>query len=243
MNDMTGFCTDTPTDEPDLTLPFERERKRHMAMALSFITNNLSHKFTDMMDIVKARSWFQLLINHDDYAQTKWNCFYCANYADEFRIKHKTALAGPEGVMWSKERNHVELRDHANSASHKNVMEKFQLKYAGVLENTLQTELRRGESPEFYVTNNHLRSAFWLAKEGVPIIKYPSFIDLQSFHGAKMGDFCRSDTIAKEMIRSISTVLFEDMKRDLLLSDAPMTILAGLLFYQFYKSIMVRLLV
>ena len=111
-------------------------------------------------------------------------------------------------------------------------MEKFQLKYGKGLKNKRLTELLRGESVEWFVTNNHLRSAFWLAKEGVALEKFPGFIGLQSRHGAKMGDFCRSDIIAKDMIKSISTIMFDELKTSLIASNAPLSILAGLLFFQ-----------
>ena len=240
MTPLTEYCTDTLTDEPLLQLPFERERRRHIAMAVEFITKNLMHKFTKIDDVLKAHEWFQLLPNHHDEENSKYNCFYCSKFADDFRIKHKTSLASKEGVMYSKEENHRRLRDHAECESHKHVMEKFQLKHGKGSTNRVLLDLLRGESVEFYVTNNHLRAAFWLAKEGVAIEKYESFIGVQARSGGKFGDFCRTDTIGRAMVKSISTVMFEELKESLTDSKAPLSILAGLLFFQVEYRLFVK---
>ena len=131
--------------------------------------------------------WFQILIDPTNADQTKFNCYYCSKYSKEFRIPTQSLLAQKEGVMDSKDRNHILLRDHANSPFHMLVMEKYNLKYGQGLKDKIKTELQRVEKPEYHVTNNHLRSVYYLVQREYSFRGYSELIELQKLHfGAKI---------------------------------------------------------
>ena len=51
-------------------------------------------------------------------------------------------------------------------------------------------------------------------------------IELQVENGATMGDFCRSPSVATNMAVAISDMILQDLKDSLLISDAPLSLIA-----------------
>ena len=224
METLTDSCPDS--NHPKDMLPFQRERKMHTAWAINFIFENLPHKFSNLRNIqIYAEEWFQFLVNYDNPEDSKFNCFFCSKYSDDYMIRNNSPLKNKDGIMGGKERNHVLLRDHGKSAAHKDVMEKYYINYQRRMGKILQTDLARIEPAEYEVTNNHFRTVFWLAKQGNAFTGFPSLIEMQERHKGKMGQFCRSESSATRMANSISVVYHEDLKASLLLANSGLSLI------------------
>lgn len=65
-----------------------------------------------------------------------------------------------------------------------------------------------------------------MCKRDFSINGMEDMIELQAEHGATMGDFCRSPRVANNMALSISQVLHQDLIQSLLMSDAPLSLIA-----------------
>ena len=223
----------SPFDDPDvvnnpeLALPFERERKRTLTIDVEYIFQHIQDKFADstLADIPLTYTWFQLVYDHDDPRQTRFNCYFCSRYADEFRIKTKDNLAKKQGVMFSKERNRELIRNHDKSSTHIGIKQKFDIKYNKELQDSIYSDILRDELFGFHVTNNHIRTIFNIVKREYSFRGFGSFIGMQKMHSAKIGDFCRSQRTAVNMIRSISAVYRQEFKASLLKSNNYLTMI------------------
>ena len=147
--------------DPQLVLPFERERHRTLTIDVEYIVKHLPDKFSvlTLSDIPLKYEWFQLVYDHEDSRKTRFNCYYCSRYKDEFKIKTKDNLAKKDGVMFSKERNRDLIRNHDSSSTHMGIKQKFDLKYNKALQDSIYSDIRRNELTGFHVTNNHIRGA------------------------------------------------------------------------------------
>ena len=72
---------------------------------------------------------------------------------------------------------------------------------------------------------SHTRSVFWLVKQGYSFKGFKGLIEMQERNQANIGKFCRSDTSAKAMAKSISTVYLEELKLSLELADSPLSLI------------------
>ena len=223
METLTDSCPNE--DHPTDMLPFERERKLHTASAISFIYKNLRDKFTNLRDIeTYAVDWFQLIIDYDEPEQSTFNCYFCSKYSVPYKIRNNSPLARKDGIMDAKDRNHRLLRDHGNQAAHKDVVQKYYTNYKRRMTKILETDLARLEPAEFEITNNHMRSVFYLVNQGYSFLGFKGLIEMQERHQGKMGQFCRSADSAKKMAKSISSVILEDLKASLLLANSALSL-------------------
>ena len=127
--------------------------------------------------------------------------------------------------MDAKDRNHNYLRDHGKSAAHIDVVQKYYTNYRRRMNKMLETDLARLEPAEFEITNNHMRSVFYLANRGYSFEGMRELIEMQERHQAKMGQFCRSEDSAIKMSKSISNVIFEDLKASLELANSGLALI------------------
>ena len=221
------FTDPTVQGDPELALPFERERQRSLTIDVEYIFKHLLDKFTmsTLSDIPLKYEWFQLVYDHEDPRKTRFNCYYCSRYKDDFKIKTKDNMAKKDGVMFSKERNRDLIRNHDKSGLHIGMKQKFDLKYNKMLQDSIYSDILRGELFGFHVTNNHIRTIFNIVKKEYSFRGFGSFIGLQKMHSARMGDFCRSDRTAANMIRSISAVYLQEFKLSLIHSNSHLTMI------------------
>ena len=119
----------------------------------------------------------------------------------------------------------VSYRDH--------VVQKFKLNQQRTLSKVMQTDLARLEPAEFEITNNHMRSVFWLAKQGYSFVGFNGLIGLQERHKGQMGRLCRSDTSAKEMATTISSVFHDQLIMSLAIGNSPITLIVDGMFSVF----------
>ena len=227
MSTLTDSCPANPFgNDPNLMLPFERQRRLETIIAIRFIAKNLSHKFSRLKDIEDyALDWFQLLIDYDNPELSRFNCYFCAKYSKDYRIRNKSPLATEEGFMGQKDANHRKLRDHSNSAAHKDVVQKFYTNQQRTLSKVMKTDLARLEPAQFEVTNNHMRSVFWLVKQGYSFAGFKGLIQLQERNKGQMGRLCRTDTSAKAMATTIASIYLDELILSLAIGDSPITLM------------------
>ena len=127
--------------------------------------------------------------------------------------------------MFHKEKNRDTIRKHNTDPIHLQIKQKFDLKYNKELQDSIYSDILRNELNGFHVTNNHMRTIFQLVKKEYSFHGFGSFIGLQKMHSARMGDFCRSDRTATNMIRSISAVYLQEFKLSLLRSNSYLTMI------------------
>ena len=227
MSSLTNSCPDNPfNNDPNLMLPFQRDRRLETINAIRFISKYLPHKFGRLKDIEDyALDWFQIIRNYDDPELSKFNCYYCAKYSADYRIRNNSPLARKEGFIGPKDINHNQLRDHSKSAAHVDVVQKYTTNLKRTLSTVMETDLARLEPAQFEVTNNHMRAVFWLVKQGYSFNGFEGLIGLQERSKGQMGRLCRTDTSAKAMATTISTVYHDEMIVSLSIGESPLTLI------------------
>ena len=105
------------------------------------------------------------------------------------------------------------------------VVQKYTTNLKRTLSTVMETDLARLEPAQFEVTNNHMRAVFWLVKQGYSFNGFEGLIGLQERSKGQMGRLCRTDTSAKAMATTISTVYHDEMIVSLSIGESPLTLI------------------
>ena len=219
------FDDETCPNDPFNT--YKRQQKRNVVKAVMLIERYQSNKI-NVNDFTSNSDWIQYIFNPASKENSKYNCLYCSQYSNEFKIKksQRSNLSAKEGVLHETvERNHREITNHAKLSTHRRVLQLYEEKAIDMQKSLMQGDIVRNEPLYFKITNNHMRLAFVIAKTKTSLNSYKEFAESRRKSGLEMGNGCKGKDVAKHMTQAISEMYLKETKEMILQANSAISLM------------------
>lgn len=190
-----------------------------MATANHWVATNLAAHM--------AQEW--LVINEDNAGHVvSLNCTVCKTYADKLRrmknFSAAWAFSGSTNLRLSNAEDHARGEPHERALDLHLKEEKSQsaterAKAMGSLNTSGQQLITSGianmQASDHAKTKTKFEIAYFIAKEELPLSKYPQLLKLEEKHGVDIGTAYRNDMSCNVFISHIAEVLASDLREKL----------------------------
>lgn len=197
----------------------KKSRKLSVATANRWVATNLAAHM--------AQEW--LVINEDNAGhEVSLNCTVCKTYADKLRgmknFSGAWAFSGSTNLRLSNAEDHARGEPHERALDLHLKEEKGQsaterAKVLGSLNTSGQQLITSGianmQASDHAKTKTKFEVAYSIAKEELPLSKYPQLLKLEEKHGVDIGTAYRNDMSCNVFISHIAEVLASDLREKL----------------------------
>lgn len=192
------------TDDDDLVEEWEEYNLKTdwLAMMKEFQSHILP--ITEIEE--KASKWFNLIPNHEDKKNSKYNCKICSKYYSKYYLKRKRPdMAKEEGVLRrTLGENRRDILKHETSATHQIILSELKKEKAYHMNSEI-SNLQK-EDYALQVTNRHMRMSYLEAKLNIGFRNHPQLCQLLKKHSVDVGFQCCNEKAVKNMVISIRYV-------------------------------------
>lgn len=173
-----------------------------------------------------ANEWL-VLNTADNSTVARLNCSVCKKYSEKIKgmkqFSHAWAFDGSTNLRLSN------AQDHATGEPHKRALELY-LKERGTSANEradkmsaftssgqqlVTTGIANMRASDLAETKVKFETAYYIAKDELPLSKYPGLLNLEERHGVTVGNAYRNIVSCSEFITSISDELENQLKKKL----------------------------
>ena len=214
-----GICPKDPY------FAFKKDRERHIQKAMILINKFQSDKL-DPNDFEDQSEWIHYDFDPTNEKESTWSCIFCTGNDCRVIEARQNNLAKGGVLKDSIEENRQAMLEHARKPTHKTCkQDKKERLWFQAIKNT-QADILKNEPEEYVCTNRYMRLMFTICKKRISFENLKALVETSIKNGNYMGNYCRGNTVAKNMAKAISSVYFQELIQDILESGSPISILA-----------------